>query len=620
MSGICALVGSAGAGQPEPGVLESLLKTLARPGSGKGAVLRHGRVGVCAFDQFGGDPARFLFEDADVLVACDAEIHNHKELGEGARLFSEAALIARLWKEKGDDWWKPLRGTYSAFIWDKAKSVGSAYTDRIGVKPLVYAETPSGLLISSLVRCLKALPGFKRELDPQAVFSFMNMEIIPAPTTIFRGVMRLESGHRLRIGQGAPKVEMAWDLRFSTPKDDEKTVKERIYSDLQEAVRLQASYRDTIDEVGCFLSGGTDSSTIAGFIDQLFPGQSKTFSMGFDEEGFDEMQYSRLAAKAFHTHHTEYYVTAADILNSLPTLIREFDEPFGNSSAVPTYFCAKLAREHGIKTLLGGDGGDEIYGGNSRYYNTFQVPGGMKGALLGGLVAPVLSALPDSVKSGPLRQLSAAASRIRAPLHEKIHSYSLARYLGMQEVFSREFLDQGPFIEPAEVTRRYLDRVRDAADLDKFLYNDIKITLMDNDLHKVRNMTELAGINVRFPYLDPVLVEYSGHIPPELKVKGSRLRYVFKEAMRSLLPVEIIEKKKHGFGLPVVKWMMRPGKLNDLLRETLFDGRLEKRGIFRKGFAERMYALSGKDQTTFFGTYLYYLFVLELWLREHADA
>jgi asparagine synthase (glutamine-hydrolysing) len=125
---------------------------------------------------------------------------------------------------------------------------------------------------------------------------------------------------------------------------------------------------------------------------------------------------------------------------------------------------------------------------------------------------------------------------------------------------------------------------------------------------------------VRFPYLDPVLVEYSGRIPPGLKVKGSRLRYVFKEAMRPLLPVEIIEKKKHGFGLPVVKWMMRPGKLNDLLRSTLFDGRLERRGIFRKGLAERLYALSGKDETTFFGTYLYYLFVLELWLREHADT
>jgi asparagine synthase (glutamine-hydrolysing) len=175
-------------------------------------------------------------------------------------------------------------------------------------------------------------------------------------------------------------------------------------------------------------------------------------------------------------------------------------------------------------------------------------------------------------------------------------------------------------LKPQEVAARILAHAESGDELDRYMYHDLKNTLADNDLRKVNTMTELAGVQARYPFLDHALVEYTGLIPPDLKVKDGALRWLYKETFKGLLPDEIIRKKKHGFGLPVVRWMMRPGRLHDMLQAALFDGKLRERGIYRKGFVEDLHKRAQSDKTTYFGSYLYYIFFMELWMREHLDA
>lgn len=623
MSGICAL---AFKDKRPAGIssVEAMLAPIREGLEGGTAVLAWKHVAVGAYDRFGRGATGMVHSDDDVIVAVDGEFYNHAKLAEALGGLGsgsgEAALVARLYAAKGLDWWKDVRGVFGVFLWDKRKDKGWAFSDRIGVRPLAYLDDGSRTAVATRIRSLAALPGFDRSVDPQAVYSYLHMEAIPVPWSIYKSVKRLESGHRLEIGTGAPKAEEVWRMSFPPEKiADENEIKDRIYSLLEDSVRHMGGYGAPLDQVGSFLSGGTDSSSIAGLFSKIFPGKAKTFSMGFDEAGYDEMEYSRIAVKAFGTDHHEYYVTPDDVLGALPGIAGAYDEPFGNSSAIPTYFCAKLAHDKGIKVMLGGDGGDEIFGGNSRYQYTFTHFSRFPSWLTDGIVAPLIGVIPASARVGLIRKAENYVRRAHAPLYEKIHGFSLSSYMDISKVFDPGFMGSR-FVTPAEISKRYMEAAGTGSGLDQFLYNDLKLTLMDNDLPKVNRMTELAGIKVRFPFLDHPLVEFSGRIPPDMKVRGDRLRYVFKEAMRGLLPAEIIEKTKHGFGIPVVRWMLRPGKLNDFLKDVVFDPRVETRGFFRKGFVKELYRRSQDDKTPYFGTYLYYIMFLELWMRKHVDG
>ncbi len=625
MSGICGISMKGGRAADLPAA-EAMAAAIREDGQGSTAGLAWNHVAVSAYDRFGPNAAGMLHSDDAVILAVDGEIYNHDALaggdpGAGRAGGGEAALVALLYARKGLDWWKDVRGVYGVFLWDKRQDRGYAFTDRIGVRPLAWSGLGDRTSVATRIRSLEVLPGFDKAVDPQAVYSYLHMEAIPVPWSIYRSVKRLESGHRLDIApDGRAEAREVWRMAFPPEKiADEKDLKDRIYALVEDAVRVQGGYGAPLDKIGSFLSGGTDSSTIAGFFSRLFPGRAKTFSMGFDEAGYDEMEYSRIAVKAFGTSHHEYYVTADDVLKALPAIAGAYDEPFGNSSAIPTYFCARLAKEKGVDIMLGGDGGDEIFGGNARYQYTFTHFSRFPSWLTDGVIAPILGVLPAPAKVGIVKKAENYVKRAHAPLYEKIHGFGLSSYLDLRQVFDGDFLAATRFVTPAEISRRYMEAAATPSGLDQFLYNDLKLTLMDNDLPKVNRMTELAGIRVRFPFLDAPLVEFTGRIPPDLKVRGNRLRYVFKEAMRPLLPAEIIEKTKHGFGIPVVRWMLRPGKLNDFLKDAVFDPRVETRGFFRKGFVQDLYRRSQDDKTPYFGTYLYYVLFLELWMRKHVD-
>jgi len=330
------------------------------------------------------------------------------------------------------------------------------------------------------------------------------------------------------------------------------------------------------------------------------------------------MHYARIAARHFNTIHHEYYVTPQDIFEMLPQLVALYDEPFANSSVIPAYFCAKLARENGVEVLLGGDGGDEIFGGNARYYDNFanfsQLP-----AWLVNFSWIIVNSSPEIIKKVGLKKIYNYIKRARSPLHERIHAYSLQNYHDINEIFNADFLNNSHFLLPEEISKKYIEQAGTDDFLDQFLYNDLKLTLMDNDLRKVGLTAELANINVRYPFLGHKIVEFTGKIPATYKVKGDQLRYIFKQTFRNLLPQEIINKKKHGFGLPIVPWMMRPGKLHNLVKDLIYSSSLSDRKIFNDEFIRKIYKKAMEDTTTFYGSFIYFVVFLELWLQTYFD-
>ncbi len=621
MSGIASLIYKDQQKKVNEQDLKHLIDPIIYPDTGNTKSTHWNHVGIIVYDQFSNNADHFIYQNEQVMVVCDAEIYNYRELFPDIKdfEFSEAELIAQLFLKYGKNWWHDVNGPFSVFIWNKKKQEGFAYTDRIGIRPLVYYQDSEKIIVASRIRSISTLPGFNKELDRQAIFSYFLMEMIPTPYTIFKDIKKLESGHYLLIKNGDPVPQMYWSMQYSPEKlTDQREIEEKVYHLTQKAVEREVNYSSSVKEVGSFLSGGTDSSTIAGLVHQLYPGESKTFSIGFDEPGYDEMHFARIAARAFQTQHIEYYITPEDILNALPKIVAAYDEPFANSSVIPAYFCARLAREKGLGVLLGGDGGDEIFGGNARYHRHFadfeRYPRWLTDSLW-----PFLKVLPEWSRFSAIGKAYNHIKRSKAPLHQRIHAYNLLYYMDIKDIFHPDFLSDGSYLLPEDISETYIKHSGTPDILDQYLYNDLKLTLMDNDLRKVNQMTEMAHMQVRYPFLDIPLVELTGLIPTNFKVNDGRLRYIFKESFKGLLPAEIIEKTKHGFGLPIVPWMLTNKRLNDFLRKNIFSGKTRDQRIFKNNFMGNLYGLSTKNESPYFGTYLYFLLFFELWLQNSAD-
>ena len=314
-----------------------------------------------------------------------------------------------------------------------------------------------------------------------------------------------------------------------------------------------------------------------------------------------------------------YLVGPEDCFEALPHIIRCFDEPYANSSAIPTYFCARLAAENGVKVLLAGDGGDELFGGNERYLTDriFEIYQRVPRFLRKGLIEPALGLMP--VQGGLIGKARSYTSRSNIPSLERFFSYHFLATHPPAEVFEADFLTELGGYSMLEVPSRHYAGGPARDHLDRLLYLDVKMTLGDNDLPKVTTMSELAGIQSRFPFLDRSVAEFSGRVPARLKVKGFEKRYLFKRAFRDLLPAEVIRKKKHGFGIPVADWMKSDLRLRELVRDTLFSVRALERGYFRRPFIEDLFRKHETDTSSYYGDCLWPFFTMELWHRQFVD-
>ncbi len=483
--------------------------------------------------------------------------------------------------------------------------------DRFGTWPICYSEADGGLRFSDRA---DGVPGNSGALSSQAIFDYLYFHMIPAPRTIFADVQRLPAGHVLKwtTASGAecmPWWQPAFD-ESNTP--DLAESKQRFLDIIEQDVAREAAGHIT----GCFLSGGTDSSTVSGMLCKVLGQPARAYSIGFDASGYDEMEYARIAARHFGVDHREYYVTPADLLDGIPRVATHYDQPFGNSSAVPAWICATRAREDGIEKLLAGDGGDELFGGNTRYakQRVFGWYDNIPGGLRRGLVEPLLG-LPGMDRIPLVKKGASYVEQARVPMPDRMQMYNMLLRLGMQNLFEPDFLarvdQQGPLMQQRDTWQAaHADSL-----VNRMLAYDWKYTLADNDLPKVIGTTQLAGVDVAFPLLSDELLAFSTGIPPEWKLKGLTLRWFFKEALRGFLPDAIITKKKHGFGLPFGVWATQHDGLKALARDALAS--FGTRGIIRPAFIDDLFSTHLPAHPGYYGELVWIVMMMEFWMREH---
>jgi asparagine synthase (glutamine-hydrolysing) len=331
------------------------------------------------------------------------------------------------------------------------------------------------------------------------------------------------------------------------------------------------------------------------------------------------MEYARLAAKHFGCEHHEYYVTPADLVASLPAVAQHHDQPFGNSSALPAYYCAKLARADGCSKMLAGDGGDELFGGNSRYatqklFNYYQaVPQGLRQ-----MIEPLCGEASPLRRIPGLKQATGYVRHSRIPMPDRMQSFNLIVQLDPAQVLAAELLERIDLQEPRRHMRATWDECQTDSLVNRMLAYDWRYTLADSDLPKVRGATQMAGIQVAYPLLSDAITDFSMRLSPDWKLKRMKLRWFFKEALRGFLPDEIISKKKKGFGLPFGVWAARDPALKALAEDSL--QQLAARGIVRADFVNRLFSQFLREHPAYYGEMIWILTILEQWLRAQTST
>ena len=507
-----------------------------------------------------------------------------------------------------------LSGPFALAILDRVNRTALLAIDRIGIQQLYYAPQPDSLFFSSTPAILTRLGGFDTSIDPQAIYDYLYCHIIPSPRTVFRGLRKLPASHFLEWRNGVVRVEPYWLPQFSEAGIDPAATGREMLDLIETAVRRETT-ATTGATVGAFLSGGIDSSTLAGMLARTTE-PANTYSIGFAVPGYDEMEYARTAVRHFHTTAHEYYVTPDDVATWLPQLAAATDEPFGNSSLLPAFCCARFAREQGATLLLGGDGGDELFAGNERYakqrifehFNRLPYP-------LQTLIAAAAKPLAGIPLAGKAHSY---VSQARIPLPDRLDTYAFLERHDPTEVFSPDFLAQMNTAEPLMLKRAAFSAPHHASLLNRMLYLDWHFTLHDNDLVKVNTACRLAGIEVAYPLLDDDLVALSCRIPSAQKLRGSTLRWFYKQAVRDFLPHAILTKKKQGFGLPFGIWTRSEPRLLAITDDALES--LKQRGWFQPAFLDRVRQLHRQAHASYYGEMVWILTMLELWLRANSHA
>jgi asparagine synthase (glutamine-hydrolysing) len=453
-------------------------------------------------------------------------------------------------------------------------------------------------------------------IDPQAIFDYLYFHVIPSPRTIYQGIYRLPPGHSVTLENGQVKVTRHWQPVFDEVRGPSfEALKAEFRQLLQDAVATQLDGT----KPATFLSGGTDSSTVAGMIGLASGKVAHTYSIGFDAQGYDEMEYARLAAKHFKTQHHEYYVTPDDLVRSIADVAASYDQPFGNSSVLPSYYCAKMAVDDGVTKILAGDGGDELFGGNSRYakqrlFGYYQnVPQVIQKTLLEPLLESGLAAHFAITRKG-----LSYVEQARVPMPDRLQMVNLIMHLGPTEVLTPGFLASIDITAPLQLQRQVWHSTQNCSHLNQELAYDWRFTLAESDLPKVLGATGFAGLAVGFPMLDERLLALSLKLPTDYKLKGQQLRWFFKEALRGFLPDEILVKKKQGFGLPFGVWANTHPALKKLATDSLHS--LAGRGVVKADFIESLLTQRLPEHPGYYGEMVWILMMLEQWLAVKAPG
>jgi asparagine synthase (glutamine-hydrolysing) len=558
--------------------------------------------------------------DKTKLIVFNGEIYNYRELkkdlesrGCKFRTNSDTETIIHAYDEYGVDCLRLLRGMFAFAIWDMREQSLFIARDRVGKKPLFYTVTAEGeFVFGSELKVLLEHGGIPREVDHGAVDAYLTFGYVPEELCIFKGIKKLEPGHFLIFKNGEVCTERYWNFDYSgeTLTESEEEIADDLLDKLRDAVAVRL-----ISEVplGAFLSGGVDSSAVVGLMSQIMDQPVKTFSIGFNEDSFDELKYARLAAESFKTDHREFILTP-DFVDVVDDLVWHFDEPFADSSALPTYMVSKLAREH-VTVVLTGDGGDELFAGYTRYVTHRNRSG--------------LERLPKSIRQNVIRPLSDALPH-GARGKNYLFNISLdaaGRYIDSishfngprkRKLYSNEIKTRmnGSFERGENLYRQIASSMATDDAVENLLYLDSKTYLPSDILTKVDRMSMASSLEARSPLLDHKLIEYVTRIPSRMKLKGSETKYIFKKAIEEFVPMQILHREKQGFGVPINEWIN--SQLKDRITSDLSDRRARERGYFDAKYVGVLLDEHNRGRRDHSHA-LWTLWMLELWHRRYID-
>ena len=560
-------------------------------------------------------------EDGTVAVVLNGEIYNFGELRaelrrRGHRLSTEGdtEVIAHLYEELGPRCVERLHGMFAFALWDSVRRRLVLARDRVGKKPLYYALRGGGITFASEMLALLEDPDVPRDIDPEAIDAYLALGYVPAPRSAFRSVAKLPPAHTLVLEDGAARVSRYWHLDHLTQGEqacDEAEACERIREALRRATR-----RRLVSDVplGAFLSGGVDSSAVVAAMAQETSGPVKTFSIGFDRESFDERRHARRIAELFGTDHHEF-VVRADATEVLPQILRHHGEPFSDASAIPSFYLASLTRKH-VTVALNGDGGDEAFGGYTRYVAN-RLAGRLRG--LPGGVRRTIGAVGARIPASDAVSSPANRARRLAQAVALDPALGYARYVSVFDpaqraaLYTPELRAQIHSHPGEEAVLGAWAAAAGADPIDVMLAVDTQTYLPGDLIPKIDIATMAHSLEARSPLLDHEVLELAASIPGPLKVHGGQKKWIFRQALRPWLPAEILDRPKAGFSAPVNDWLRH--ELRDQVRDVLLDSETRERGWFREDEVRRLLERHARGAEAD-ARRIWSLYVFELWHRE----
>lgn len=562
-------------------------------------------------------------EDGTVWIVFNGEIYNYRDLrrrleggGHRFRTNSDTEVIVHLYEEEGPRTPEFLNGMFALAIWDATRGSLFLARDRLGKKPLFYRLEEGRLLFGSELKSILEVPGVPRQMDPQSLDAYLTYQYVPHPRTIFQGISKLSPGHSATYREGQLRLERYW-------RPDFRVEENRSFADYSEELRalmtsaVELRLRSDVP-LGAFLSGGIDSSIVVGLMSRLSQEPVRTFSIGFPVPEYDETRYARAAATRFHTIHQEFRVDP-DAVGILPRLVWHYDEPFADSSAVPTWYVSEMTRQH-VTVALTGDGGDELFAGYTRYRAVWlsEALDRLPGPLRWILAAPCWQRLPSSPQQRSLvRRFKRFSESVRhSPRRRYLEWIAIFNEARRAELYSDSLLEQLPNVDPLEFLSAAWDQSAGRDPVTAASLADLTTYLPGDLMTKVDIASMAHGLECRQPILDYRVVELAARMPLRHKFRRWNGKRIFIETFRDLLPPEILRRGKMGFGVPLSHWFRGP--LAGFARETLLDGPAENRGYFRPQAVRRLVEehVSGQFDHSY---RLWALLVLELWHRRWID-
>ena len=563
-------------------------------------------------------------EDGTVWVVYNGEIYNFRELREELRAKghrfksqSDTEVILHMYEEMGDECVTRFRGMFSFALWDDAKQHLLLARDRVGVKPLYYANTGESLLFGSEIKSLLADPEIERRVNARAADKFLTYYYVPGTETLFEGIYKLEPGHYLTADGDRVAIREYWDLHFDASAGGQAF--DAAIRSLQELLRRTVKDHMISDvPVGVLLSGGVDSTGVLRYAVEGAEQPIHTFTMGFDGAEFsDERPFARLASRSYGSVHHETTMNAATFRDFLPRYVWHMEEPVCEPPAVALFFLAQLARENGVKVLLSGEGGDEAFGGYPEYRNLLLLERLKRGfGKRRGLLRRAFSAL----NAAGNKRIGRYADFVDQALSDYYFSRTASPYTPFNrrkhELYTQQFLAATAGNEPTTPSRKLFDHVRDQPLLNQMLYLDTKTWLPDDLLVKADKMTMAASVELRVPLLDYRILEFAASLPVQYKVKGFELKRILKAALSQSVPQEILTRKKTGFPVPYDHW------LRNELRDFVFDTILAKDAFTASYFSRRevQAMLESHQRGERLAKEVFSLLVFELWHAQFMGA